>query len=936
MRQGLQLLWALILCTCVCQAQEHPPISVFTPDEYKADNQNWMIDQDDQGRMLVANNEGLLYFNGASWRSFPSPNESIMRSVKVIDEKIYSGQYMDFGIWQRNAVGDLVYQSLADKVRDQIIEDSEFWNILQYDSFIVFQSLKQLFVYNTSEDSFTVITPDHGVAKVFKISDRLLIQSLGHGLYEIENAAVQLLNADENIQRERIINILDTSTGLLLITETSGLFQLELDGGLKQLSTPIDALLKTNTIYSALALKNGTIALGTIGSGLLVLDERLELLYHVKQESSLPNNTVLSLFEDRSQNLWMGLDYGISCVNLTSPFVVYQDATGVLGTVYDAQTYQGRLYLGTNQGLFYKDIDGAEDALQFVPGTEGQVWSLTLIDGVLFCGHHTGTFIIDETGAQKVSTIEGTWAIRQVPDKPNLVVQGNYNGLHVLQKEGNTWRYAHAIEGFNNSAKHFEFNGARSVFVSHEYKGVFEVELNENLTKATSVVKREELERGKHASVVKHRGRLLYVRNDGVYQLLDSEARQFQKDSLLSEALLNFEYNSGNVEVDDLGNAWLFVAQGMLKISEGKLSNEPLVKFVALVDDFQKPLTGYENVLALGNEQYLFGVKDGYFKVDFEKVEASALPFFIEGVAVGENLEQKQTVSLDSELTLHAKQNNLEFSFGVPSYQRFEAIRYQYRLLGLYDEWSEATDIPLARFHNLPHGDYTLEARAIGNQASSEVIRQEFVIQKPWFLSYLALVIYGLLFLGTIYLVHRLYQRSHDRQRAKLIMENERKMSIQHLKAEQDIMQLKNQQLSQDVASKGRELAAITMNMINKNELLVKIKEDLTKNGEPGKNIASVVKVIEKNINEEDNWNFFREAFNNADKDFLKKVKELHPGLTPNDLRLCAYLRLNLSSKEIAPLLNITPRSVEIKRYRLRKKINLPHEESLVEYILAI
>ena len=67
----------------------------------------------------------------------------------------------------------------------------------------------------------------------------------------------------------------------------------------------------------------------------------------------------------------------------------------------------------------------------------------------------------------------------------------------------------------------------------------------------------------------------------------------------------------------------------------------------------------------------------------------------------------------------------------------------------------------------------------------------------------------------------------------------------------------------------------------------------------------------------------FKEAFNNADKDFIKKLKSIHPNLTPNDLRLCAYLRLNLSSKEIAPLLNISPRSVEVKRYRLRKKMEL-------------
>ncbi|MFH7002495.1 helix-turn-helix transcriptional regulator [Flavobacterium bizetiae] len=150
-------------------------------------------------------------------------------------------------------------------------------------------------------------------------------------------------------------------------------------------------------------------------------------------------------------------------------------------------------------------------------------------------------------------------------------------------------------------------------------------------------------------------------------------------------------------------------------------------------------------------------------------------------------------------------------------------------------------------------------------------------------------------------------------------------------------MKLRNEQLSQDVDNKNRELAVSTMSLNSKNELLAFIKEDLKKTSQnDSTNIKSVISTINKNITEEDSWNVFKEAFDNADKDFLKRIKQLHPLLTPNDLRLCAYLRLNLSSKEIAPLFNISVRSVEIKRYRLRKKMDLQHENGLVEYILAV
>ena len=124
------------------------------------------------------------------------------------------------------------------------------------------------------------------------------------------------------------------------------------------------------------------------------------------------------------------------------------------------------------------------------------------------------------------------------------------------------------------------------------------------------------------------------------------------------------------------------------------------------------------------------------------------------------------------------------------------------------------------------------------------------------------------------------------------------------------------------------------MSLVKKNKFLSALKSQLKEVPSKDKNIKSVIKEIDRNINSEDDWKFFEDAFNNADKDFLRRIKSKHENLTHNDLRLCAYLRLNLSSKEIAPLLNISVKSVEMKRYRLRKKFDLPHQDNLIEYIL--
>jgi len=126
------------------------------------------------------------------------------------------------------------------------------------------------------------------------------------------------------------------------------------------------------------------------------------------------------------------------------------------------------------------------------------------------------------------------------------------------------------------------------------------------------------------------------------------------------------------------------------------------------------------------------------------------------------------------------------------------------------------------------------------------------------------------------------------------------------------------------------------MSIINKNTTLNKLKSELVKTKEETQVIAPALSIIDQALKNDEDWEFFEQAFNHADKKFFKRIKEKHPSLTPNDLRLCVYLRLNLSSKEIAPLLNISARSVEIKRYRLRKKLDLERDVNLSEYVINL
>ena len=194
---------------------------------------------------------------------------------------------------------------------------------------------------------------------------------------------------------------------------------------------------------------------------------------------------------------------------------------------------------------------------------------------------------------------------------------------------------------------------------------------------------------------------------------------------------------------------------------------------------------------------------------------------------------------------------------------------------------------------------------------------------------------YVLLLLISIYIINKAYVNYYRNKERKIIKINQNKLELKEIEKKQALMSIENNKLQDDIQGKNRELAISTMSMIKKNQFLSKIKSDL-KLIDSSDKISSVIKTIDRNLNNKDDWKFFEEAFNNADKDFLKKVKQIHPLLTNNDLRLCAYLRLNLSSKDISPLLNISLSSVEIKRYRLRKKMNLSHNEGLTDHLLSL
>lgn len=931
--KSLTLLVAFLFSTAMI-AQELPPITTFQPQQYGGENQNWSISQSDEQYIYVANNKGLLEFNGAKWQLYPTPNQSILRSVKVIDTLIYTGCYMNFGYWKRNNFGSLDYTSISDELNIPLIEDEQFWNILSMDQHVLFQSLNRIYIYDLENRTYSIIESQSTITKVFRVNATVYYQVLGEGIYKIESGRSILLTDNDVFLTNVIVNMYSHNTDLLIQTQERGFYKWN-DDSLWVWDIPAKKMIDSLSVYNSIMLENGDFILGTISNGMVYLDHSGHFIYAIDQADGLSNNTVLGLFEDNNNNIWLALDNGINCINIKSALSIYNDKNGDLGTVYTSILFNGNLYLGTNQGLFYK-ANASEERFKFIEGTKGQVWCLKEIGDTLFCGHNLGTFVVKDEQAQLISSVPGTWDVQPFLENENLVVQGNYSGLHFLQRQNGQWTLKNKLDGFNISSRYFAVVDSLKFLVSHEYKGVFDISTNADWTKVQAVENDASVEKGFGSSLVTYLDKILYAYQDGVF-VYDKHKKQFEKDSLLSQIFPAGEYTSGKLISDvQHDRLWGFSDKNISYVSPGKFSETPIITRIPLPKSLRKDMTGYETISYLSEDSYLFGTSSGYIIIDINKIDLKYYDIAINSITNYAINGEAFSVDITKPSYFDNVENNLQFNYSVAGYSKYLEAKYQYKLIGYYDEWSPWSSQSFVLFKNLPYGQYSFKARSkVGNNVSDNEAIYHFEIAKPWYLSNVMIVVFCLTFIAAGLMVHYLYKRYYRKQKEKLVLKNKRDLELKELEIEQQLMQLKNEKLQQDVENKSRELAISTMSLIKKNEFLSQIKEEL-KNTDHQKSVKPVIKIIDKNINTTDDWKFFQEAFNNADKDFLKKVKSKHPKLTPDDLKLCAYLRLNLSSKEIAPLLNISPRSVEVKRYRLRKKMELPHETGLTNYILEL
>jgi ligand-binding sensor domain-containing protein/DNA-binding CsgD family transcriptional regulator len=934
-----------------------PYVQNYSKAQYQSGNQNWSVTRDEHGIMYFGNDEGLLSFDGKYWQLNRMPNGLIVRSVASDGNgKIYSGGFGEFGYWENNKKGFLKYNSLTHLVPKQYQPvKEETWKIYVDQDKVIFQSFGSIYIY--ANGKISVIKAPKPFLFLFKTGNRYFVEQVDAGLFELKNNKLTYV-AGSNILGSRVLSVLPFHKDKYIIgTAKNGLFIY--DGiAIKPWQSQANDFLKNYQLNNGAIIPGKYFAYGTILNGIVIIDTAGNVVQHINKSSGLQNNTVLSLYVDAEQNLWAGLDNGIDRIEVNSPLYFYFDKTGKFGTVYSSIIFNNKIYLGTNQGLFYSEwINPGTKRLfqsfdfQLIPGSQGQVWDLSLQDGRLLCGHNDGTFQVNGSSITKITSLSGGWTLKKF--NTNRLIQGTYTGLIIYHKDATgNWVFEHKVEGFTEPSRYVEQDNKGQIWVSHAYKGIYKVNLsadNKRVISQKYYDKRSGLPDSYNVGVFNLDNRIVFSSDSGFY-VYDDITDRFYKYQQLNKELHSFA--SSNKVIAAIGKKYWFINHGRVALADlsvpGKLAIDSN-RFSMLNGQM---VQNYENISMINNQIYLISVDDGFVILNDE--DASRQPNFkLPPVLIRrvENITDKTSAlsdmsSEDIELSIPYNQNNIRIAYSLPYYKQSK-IRYQYYLEGYSRQWSDWSTQSQKEFTNLNQGTYHFKVRAkINDENISAITTLTFEILPPLYAGKPAMVFYAMLLIVIYYTIryyYRLKLKRHQHEiREKLQRENEDFVRREAAANEQHIVTIKNEQLQADLASKSRELANSAMNIVYKNELLQKISDEISNfKDSTGKKLSEdqlkkIHKVIDEGMSDDRDWNVFENSFNEAHENFFKKLKHGHPDLVPNDLKLCAYLRMNMSSKEMASLLNISLRGVEIRRYRLRKKLNLEHDKNLVEFLIEL
>jgi ligand-binding sensor domain-containing protein/DNA-binding CsgD family transcriptional regulator len=929
-----------------------PAIRNFSNAEYHAATEVWGIGEDKYGRLFFANNDGLLSYDGNYWHLYTLPNKIGIKSLAIDTAgRIFVGGADEIGYFSPGAEGVLEYHSLKEKLPKEAQQFADIWNIEIHDGEVFFRTNEAILQWK--KDTILTMDAPENWQLMTQVDGVLFAADKEKGLYVYRGAGWEELPL--STKPLHITGILPYNKDTLLVTTLkNGLYLLN-GKTLIRKAVASDAVLMNDLINSARSIGPDRYAIGTAAGGVLILDREGKLIQRFSSEEGLQNNNVLRIFEDKDGDLWLGLANGIS-------FVRYNTSVKLIRPMGDnelvsnaVRIFDHKLYIGTSNGLYYipsrpaiRDLSELKGAFTEVGNTKGQIWALEDICGQLFIAHQDGGSVLRGGLAVPVMTKQGVWDF--VTMGGCNCVAGTYTGLVNFEDRQGSLQEGQKVNNLYESLPVIAYDGKGTIWAAHPYRGVFKNPLNGG--GFTHYGTQQGLPSNLNNYVTMVRGKVVVGTEKGVYEY-DPAADRFVPSAFFKPIFGDTAV--AYLKEDSTGNIWFVSQQRVGVIEPSKSASGSVVYFPELNGQTVK---GAAMIYPFDEENIFIGSNNGVYHLNYSRyLESSGRITVLLGTVKA--IAERDSVIFGGfaaggtgggdgpagkPVKLPNHWNSFHFEYASPLYTQPGQVEFSYRLEGFDRDWSDWTLKAEKDYTNLPYGKYTFVVKARDNLGKvSAPASFTFIVGPAWYQTAWAYLFYLLVAVWLVYLVRWHQRRRIEQHRKKYEEEQERQKYLHSLeldRKEKGLIALQNAKLEGELQFKDRELATVTMHFVERGGMLNSIREELLtvikRLNIPNLSheFRSVFRMINDTEKSDDDWNRFALHFDQVHNNFLSHLKNKYPQLSPTDLKLCAYLRLNLSSKEIAQLLNISLKGVEVSRYRLRKKLNLATEVNLHDFLI--
>lgn len=928
-----------------------PLIKNYSKIDYKGGTQNWNIDQDKNGNLYFGNNDGLLQFDGSTWNKYKVKNSDEVKCLKVDPSgRIYVGCYNEFGYFKANSKGKLEYFSISSSLNTNIANTIELiWKIHLYKDEVIFQSFNSIYIFK--DNKIKIINAPKRFQFSFLNNSTLYLQDISSGILEYKNGKLNYLKGSNTFNNSEIWGMIELEKNkILAATLNKGLFIIS-NNQAQPWNTEANTFIKKNGSLGCILYKSKYVIINSVLSGIIVCDLNGNIIQHIDRIKGLQNNTVLTSFIDNDNNLWLGLDNGIAYINENS-FLSYFGFSYNLGTVYASVVHKGNLYVATNQGIFYHpwDTNFEETSFKLIEGTSTQAWNIEIINGELICASNRGALLIRNGEMIQNLDPKGYFGFKSIPNHPRFFIGANYNGFSVFEITSSGIKFRNKIEGIDKSSNSFEIDENYLWLRKDQY--IYQIALNNNLRTAKTVKTFTQFsEENPGIGSLQKINNKIFFQSNNIFYTYSTSQDTFVEDPIMTNIFKSIPKIKKLTE-DSNGNIWYNFKESMgalIKTGNNKYRNV-IAPFSSLTGKF---LTNYMSINTIDQKNTFIGLTDGLAHYDSTiENESSAKPtahirsFTFPTDTIHPGNKQNKIEKYE----LPYSSNQVKFTFSSPSYENLENLEFSYQLEGFDENWSAWSKNAIKEYTNLKESNYKMKVKArnsFGVQSDETSI--EFRVFPPWHRHSLAYLFYILLAAGLVYYIRftvrnkmkkNLYVEKLEQRR--LYLEKETQIKQEQYELEKEIEKLENEKLQIRLLSKDKELVNNSLQVVKKNKILNgiihKLKDINTNSFDEETKIqfTKLNKSIIKEVHTDKSWKDIEKHLKNVHFDFLKKLKEKHPTITPREMDLATYLLMNMSTKEIAELMNISTGGVDLARYRLRKKLDLTQKENLIGYFMSI